>query len=276
MRLASVSANGRHHAARLEDDHYVLLPHDDVGALVAHDDWRARAAAPGRRQPVESVRLRPVVPAPPKIICMGRNYEAHATETGHRVPDHPVLFAKHTSSLTGPYDTIPMPRASTQLDWEAELCVVIGRKGRDIARSEALDHVAGYTVGNDFSVRDWQNRTGQWHAGKAWDGLTPLGPHLVTDDELPAGAAGLEVVCEVDGETMQEASTDQFIFGVADLIADISVFTCLVPGDVLFTGTPAGVGNAREPKVFLRPGQTVVTRIEAVGTLSNTVVVPRG
>ena len=149
--------------------------------------------------------------------------------------------------------------------------VVIGREGRAIPASDALDHVAGYTVGNDFSVRDWQNRTGQWHAGKAWDGLTPLGPHLVTDDGLPRGAAGLEVMCEVDGEVMQKASTDQFIFGVADLIVDINVFTRLMPGDVIFTGTPAGVGHARDPKVFLRPGQTVVTRIEAVGQLVNTV-----
>ena len=243
-----------------------------MGELLAHDDWRQLAAAQGERVSVRTATLLPVVPRPPKIICMGRNYAAHVAEGGHELPEHPVLFAKHTASLCGPYDDIPMPPASEQLDWEVELAVVIGRSGRAIPAERSLQHVAGYTVCNDFSVRDWQNRTKQWHAGKAWDGLTPLGPCLVTDDELPAGAAGLEVSCEVDGVVMQKGNTEQFIFDVANILADISVFTRLEPGDVILTGTPSGVGNARDPKVFLAPGQTVLTRVAGVGELRNRIV----
>lgn len=273
MRLASVILpGGQEVAARVETDDLVVLPYRDVGELLAHDDWRARAGVDGERAAASDARLLPVVPRPPKIICMGRNYAAHVAEGGHDLPDHPVLFAKHTASLCGPYDDITMPTVSHQLDWEAEVGVVIGKAGRAIPRARALEHVAGYTVSNDFSVRDWQNRSKQWHAGKAWDGLTPLGPHLVTDDEVPPGASGLEVSCEVDGMVMQKGNTDHFIFDVATILADISVFTRLEPGDVILTGTPSGVGNARRPQVFLSPGQTVVTRVAGVGELRNVVV----
>ncbi|WP_300679631.1 fumarylacetoacetate hydrolase family protein [Nocardioides sp.] len=272
MRLASVLVDGAPHAARVEGDDYVLLDSCDLGELLAHDDWRRLATGVGRRVGADQVELRPVVPAPPKIICLGRNYAAHVREGGHELPEVPVLFAKHTASLAAPNADIAMPAVSDQLDWEVELAVVIGKAGRAIAVADALDHVAGYTVSNDFSVRDWQNRTKQWHAGKAWDDLTPLGPHLVTDDELPPGASGLEVICEVDGEVMQQGNTAQFIFDVATVIADISTFTRLMPGDVILTGTPSGVGNARDPKVFLRPGQTVVTRVERVGEIRNLIV----
>jgi acylpyruvate hydrolase len=273
VRLASVVLpEGREAAARVDGDDLVLLPHRSVGELLAHDDWRLLAAGDGQRVAASGVRLLPVVPRPPKIICLGRNYAAHVAETGHELPEHPVLFAKHTASLCGPYDDVPMPSVSTQLDWEVELALVVGRAGRAIPVDQALEHVAGYTVSNDLSVRDWQNRTKQWHSGKAWDGLTPLGPHMVTDDELPPGAAGLDVTCEVDGIVMQKGNTDQFIFDVATILADISVFTRLEPGDVILTGTPSGVGNARDPKVFLAPGQTVVTRVAGVGELRNTIV----
>lgn len=273
MRLASVAlADGREAAARVEGDELVLLLHRDVGELLTHDDWRTPAAADGERVPASQARLLAVVPRPPKIICMGRNYAAHVAEGGHELPEHPVLFAKHTASLCGPYDDVAMPAVSDQLDWEVELTVVIGKAGRSIPVEQALEHVAGYTVSNDLSVRDWQNRTKQWHAGKAWDALTPLGPHLVTDDELPAGASGLDVSCEVDGVVMQKGNTDQFVFDVATILADISVFTGLEPGDVILTGTPSGVGNARNPKVFLTPGQTVVSRVAGVGELRNVVV----
>ena len=274
MRLASVIvlSTGQQHAARLEGDDLVLLPYSDVGELLAYDDWRTRAAVEGDAVGLDRVTLRPVVPSPPKIICMGRNYAAHVAEGGHDLPESPVLFAKHTASLTGPYDPIPMPTVSTMLDWEVELAVVVGRAGRAVTKERALELVAGYTVSNDFSVRDWQNRTKQWHAGKAWDGLTPLGPMLVTDDEVEPGATGLSVTCEVDGEVMQEGNTDQFLFDVATILADISVFTRLEPGDVILTGTPSGVGNARNPKVFLEPGQTVVTRVAGIGELHNVIV----
>lgn len=273
MRLASVVLpDGREAAVRVDGAELTVLPFRDVGELLAHDDWRVLAAQEGERVDADGVRLLQVVPRPPKIICMGRNYAEHVAEGGHDLPEHPVLFAKHTASLTGPYDDIAMPAVSEQLDWEVELAVVIGRPGRAIPKERALEHVAGYTVSNDLSVRDWQNRTKQWHAGKAWDGLTPLGPHLVTDDELAPGATGLEVVCEVDGVVMQKGNTDQLIFDVATMIADISTFTRLEPGDVLLTGTPSGIGNARDPRIFLKPGQTVVTRVVGVGELRNVVV----
>ena len=272
MRLSSVLVDGREAAARVEADELVLLPFRDVGALLAEEGWRSLAAHDGERVPLAQARLLPVVPRPPKIICMGRNYAAHVAEMGHELPEAPVLFAKHTASLTGPYDDIPMPTVSEQLDWEVELAIVVAAPGRAIPKEKALEHVAGYTVSNDLSVRDWQTRTNQWHAGKAWDGLTPLGPYLVTDDELPAGAVGLAVSCEVDGVVMQEGNTAHFIFDVPSMIADISTFTRLEPGDVILTGTPSGVGNGRDPKVFLAPGQTVVSRVEGVGELRNRIV----
>jgi acylpyruvate hydrolase len=272
MRLASVFVDGRPHAARVEGDRLVLLPFADIGELLAREDWRALADGDGDTVAVAAAELRPVVPDPPKIVCLGRNYAEHVAEGGHELPAHPVLFAKYSASLTAPYAAIPMPTVSDRLDWEVELALVIGRAGRAIPRERALEHVAGYTVSNDLSVRDWQSRSRQWLAGKAWDGLTPLGPHLVTADELPPGAAGLDVTCEVDGVVMQQGNTAQFIFDVATLVADISTFTRLVPGDVILTGTPSGVGNARDPQVFLRPGQEVVTRVERVGELRNTIV----
>ncbi|MCD4534329.1 fumarylacetoacetate hydrolase family protein [Nocardioides sp. cx-169] len=272
MRLASVRAGDREAAARVEGDTLVLLPFRDVGELLADPAWRELAASDGEIVAVADVRLLPVVPRPDKVVCLGRNYAEHVAETGNELPTHPVLFSKFRSSLTGPYDDVPMPSASELLDWEAELVVVIGTGGRDIAAEDALDHVAGYTVSNDLSVRDWQNRTKQWLAGKAWDGLTPVGPYLVTADELPPGAAGLEISCEVDGVVMQKSSTDKMIFDVATTIADISVFTRLEPGDLILTGTPDGVGNARDPKIFLRPGQVVRTRVERVGETRNRIV----
>ncbi|MFI9628793.1 fumarylacetoacetate hydrolase family protein [Streptomyces sp. NPDC052042] len=272
MRLASVVVGGRESAARVESGCYHLLPYRDVGELLRRPEWRTLAGAEGETARADEVRLLPVVPRPDKIVCLGRNYAEHVAETGNDLPEHPVLFSKFRASLTGPYDDVPMPRASDRLDWEAEVAVVIGVGGRDIPEAEALSHVAGYTVSNDLSVRDWQSRSRQWLAGKAWDGLTPLGPHLVTDDELPPGAAGLEISCEVDGVVMQQAGTDKMIFDVPTVIAEISTFTLLEPGDVILTGTPSGVGNAREPKIFLSPGQVVVTRVEKIGETRNRIV----
>ncbi len=272
MRLASVYVDGHPSAARVEGDRLTLLPEHDLGALISHSNWRTLASAAGPVIPASDASFRPVVPDPPKILCMGRNYAEHVLEGGHELPEFPTLFAKYTASLCDPYADILMPSVSIQLDWEAELAVVIGAGGRAIPRVSALGHVAGYTVSNDFSVRDWQNRTNQWHAGKAWDCLTPLGPYLVTEDELPPGATGLDITCEVDGVVMQKGNTTRFIFDVATIIADISTFTRLEPGDVILTGTPDGVGNARDPKIFLRPGQTVVSRVDKVGELRNNVV----
>ncbi|MFJ2241248.1 fumarylacetoacetate hydrolase family protein [Streptomyces sp. NPDC087859] len=264
-------------AARHEADELVLLPYPDVGALLASgEDWQQRAAAAdGKRVPSQGASLAPVVPHPNKIVCLGLNYATHIKEMGRPTPAHPTLFAKYDGSLVGAHDDIHMPPVSDDLDWEAELGVVIGRRARHVARDEALACVGGYTVVNDVTVRDWQHRTREFLSGKTFEATTPVGPSLVTPDELPAGASGLTVGCSVDGHTMQKSSTSDLLFDVATTIAYISTIITLLPGDLIATGTPGGVGAGRDPKVFLRPGQQLVTFVEGVGELRNTVVKDR-
>jgi acylpyruvate hydrolase len=264
-------------AARHEADELVLLPHPDVGALLASgEDWQQRAAAAdGKRVPFEGTSLAPVVPHPNKIVCLGLNYASHIKEMGRPTPAHPTLFAKYDGSLVGAHDDIHMPPVSDDLDWEAELGVVIGRRARHVTRDEALAHVGGYTVVNDVTVRDWQHRTREFLSGKTFEATTPVGPSLVTPDELPAGASGLTVGCSVDGDTMQKSNTSDLLFDVATTIAYLSTIITLLPGDLIATGTPGGVGAGRDPKVFLRPGQQLVTFVEGVGELRNTVVKDR-
>lgn len=272
MRLASISYAGGESAARLTEAGLVLLPFDDVGDLLAHDDWRSLAAADGEVVAVEEATFGPVVRRPDKIICVGRNYAEHVAETRNELPEHPMLFTKFRASLAGAYDDVAMPSASDRLDWEAELAVVIGRRGRHIARADALAHVAGYAVSQDLSVRDWQRHTAQWLPGKAWEGLTPIGPSLVTDDELPPAASGLEIGCKVDGVVMQKSTTDKMIYDIPTVIEYASTFISLEPGDVILTGTPDGIGNARDPQIFLKPDQVLETWIERVGAMKNVVV----
>jgi acylpyruvate hydrolase len=261
-------------AARQEGDELVLLPYADVGALLASgDDWHERAAsADGERLPLAGASLAPLVPHPNKIVCLGLNYATHIKEMGRPTPAHPTLFAKYDGSLIGAHDDIHMPPVSDDLDWEAELCVVVGRSGRHVPREKALEHVAGYTVTNDITVRDWQHRTREFLSGKTFEATTPVGPVLVTPDELPPGASGLDISCSVDGHTMQKSNTADLLFDVADTIAYVSTIITLLPGDLILTGTPGGVGAGRDPKVFLRPGQELVTVVEGVGELRNTVV----
>lgn len=260
-------------AARQDGDELVLLPYTDVGALVAAGaDWPERAAGEGDRIAAGSVSLAPVVPHPNKIICLGLNYATHISEMGRPTPAHPTLFAKYDGSLIGAHDDIHMPAVSDDLDWEAELGVVIGRPGRHISRRSALDHVAGYTVTNDVTVRDWQHRTREFLSGKTFEATTPVGPALVTPDELPPGASGLTISCSVDGHIMQKSSTADLLFDVADIIAYVSTIITLRPGDLLLTGTPGGVGAGRDPKVFLQPGQELRTVVEGVGELRNGIV----
>jgi acylpyruvate hydrolase len=274
MRLSTVRIPGsRTAAARQEADDLVLLPHPDVGALLAAgDDWPALAAADGERIPLAGASLAPVVPHPNKITCLGLNYATHIAEMGRPTPAYPTLFAKYDGSLIGAHDDIHMPAVSDDLDWEAELGVVIGRRARHVPREEALDYVGGYTVVNDVTVRDWQHRTREFLSGKTFEATTPVGPALVTPDELPAGASGLTISCSVDGHTMQKSNTADLLFDVADIIAYISTIITLLPGDLIATGTPGGVGAGRDPKVFLRPGQELVTVVEGVGELRNVVV----
>ncbi|WP_028637270.1 fumarylacetoacetate hydrolase family protein [Nocardioides sp. URHA0032] len=214
---------------------------------------------------------RPVLPLPHpgKVVCCGLNYADHIAETGREQPAYPTLFAKYADTLVGPDDDIRVP-CTAQVDWEAELAVVVGHHLRHADRETAGRAIAGYTVANDISLRDWQYRTGQWFQGKAWDRTTPVGPVVVTPDEVDP-IAGLDISCRVNGELVQHASTRTLVFDAAALLAYVSTFTALRPGDLVLTGTPGGVGVAREPQVFLGDGDVVETEIAGIGTLRNTI-----
>jgi 2-keto-4-pentenoate hydratase/2-oxohepta-3-ene-1,7-dioic acid hydratase in catechol pathway len=226
--------------------------------VVRHDASHARLLAP--------------VPDPRKIICIGLNYRDHAAESGVPAPAEPILFSKYATALIGHEDTIILPSVSHEVDYEAELVVVIGRTGRRIPRERAFDYVGGYAVGHDVSARDWQlNKPGkQWMAGKTFDTFAPVGPVLVTPDEID-DPHKLGIRLRLNGQTMQDSSTSQLIFGVDELIAYLSQVFTLEPGDLIFTGTPPGVGMARKPPVWLKPGDLVEVEIDHLGTLRNTV-----
>ncbi|WP_062642635.1 fumarylacetoacetate hydrolase family protein [Streptomyces maremycinicus] len=276
MRLSTIRNAAGHStvAVRHEGDELVLLPHGDVAALLASgEDWARRATeADGPRVAAAEAWYAPVVPHPNKIVCLGLNYATHIKEMGRQTPVHPTLFAKYDGALVGAYDDILMPAVSDDLDWEAELCAVIGRSTRHVGEKDALDAVAGYTILNDVTIRDWQHRTREFLSGKTFEGTTPVGPALVTSDELPPGASDLDIGCSVDGRTMQESNTSDLLFDVAHIVSYVSTIITLLPGDLIATGTPGGVGAGRDPKVFLRPGQRLVTRIEGLGEMSNRVV----
>jgi 2-keto-4-pentenoate hydratase/2-oxohepta-3-ene-1,7-dioic acid hydratase in catechol pathway len=220
---------------------------------------------------LEGLGLFPVVPDPEKIICVGVNYEGHRVETGREKTDHPVLFTRFANSQVGHERPLVRPRVSTQFDYEGELAVVIGRRGRHVPRGEALGLVAGYACYNDASVRDWQRHTHQFTPGKNFVGSGAFGPWLVTPDEVPDPAA-LTLATRVNGVEVQHASTSELIFDVPALIAYCSTFTELAPGDVIVTGTPSGVGSRRTPPLYLKAGDVVEVEISGVGLLRNRVV----
>lgn len=275
MRLSTVrTSDDRTTAARREGDELVLLPYRDVGELLlSGEDWPKRAADhSGERISAEGADLATLIPHPNKIVCLGLNYASHIAEMGRPTPQHPTLFAKYDGALIGSQDRVHMPAVSDQLDWEAELGVVIGQPGRNLTVDEALEYVAGYTVINDVTVRDWQHRTREFLSGKTFEATTPVGPDLVTPDELPEGASGLRIGCSVDGEVMQESDTADLIFDVASTVAYLSTIISLTPGDLIAMGTPGGVGAGRDPKVFLTPGQELRTWVEGIGELHNVIV----
>src|ERR1700728_2343323 len=218
---------------------------------------------------LNTVRLLPPVPVPPKILCVGLNYDDHLEESGLKKPAYPEIFARFATSLIAHQEPIRRPRESIALDYEAELAVVIGKPGRRISQEQALDHVAGYSLFNDATVRDFQLRTPQWTIGKNFDGTGSFGPWLVTPDALPPGARGLRIQGRLNGRVMQDTSTDKLIFGVGALIEMISVAISLEPGHVIITGTPGGVGAARKPPVYMQPGDVFEVEIEGIGILSN-------
>lgn len=267
MKLTTVRVDEELRAGRVDGDNVVILPFPDVGALIASgEDWQERAARySGEVIALDGASFAPVVPHPEKIFCVGLNYADHADEASLEVLGYPTLFAKFPRALIGPFDDLVLPESSNAIDWEIELAVVLGKRVRHASESEALEAVAGYAVVNDVSMRDWQLRTSQYLAGKTFEATTPFGPYLVTPDEANYGRS-LNMTLTVNGEPMQRANTDNLVFSVQELISYISTIITLVPGDVILTGTPSGVGHVRTPPIYLTEGSVVEATIDHLGT----------
>lgn len=282
MKLATLRVNGgadgTTRAVALDGDALVDLGATDVGTFLAAPDWSDRAAAAIRddaatRYDAASADFATLVPAPSKVVCVGLNYRTHIQEMGRDLPDHPTLFSKFADTLIGAEDEIVRPPETSEFDWEAELAVVVGTQVRRADASQAEAAIAGFTVLNDITCRDWQFRTREWLQGKNWDSSTPVGPYLVTPDELPGGVRPeLEVRLSVDGEVMQSDTTADLLFDPVALVQYVSTMVRLNPGDIIATGTPGGVGHARTPKRYLVGGETVVAEIDGIGRLENLVV----
>ncbi len=234
---------------------------------------RATIDAGARAIPARDVAIQAPIGNPEKIICIGLNYADHAAESGMPIPDEPIVFSKYASSIIGPDANIVVPSASSQVDYEVELVVVIGKRGRNIAEGDALNHVAGYMVGHDVSARDYQLEKpgGQWMMGKTFDTFAPIGPDLVTTDGVP-DPHNLGIRCILNGETVQDSNTSQLIFSVPKLIAYLTHVFTLTAGDLIFTGTPPGVGMGRDPQLWLKHGDQVICEIDGLGRLKNPVV----
>jgi 2-keto-4-pentenoate hydratase/2-oxohepta-3-ene-1,7-dioic acid hydratase in catechol pathway len=277
MRLARVIKDGKIGLAAKNGDAVTMAFGAEVADLDAHIAAGSLVEAGAKALAGEAVaeadlNFLPLATRPSKIICLGLNYRDHAEESGLGIPEFPVLFARFPSSLIGHKAPIVLPKVSEQLDWEAELVVVLSKGGKNIAEADALNHVAGYSVFNDASIRDYQMKTPQWTAGKNFDDTGAIGPWLVTPDELPAGAAGLKIECRLDGVVMQSSNTSNLIFNVANTIHLLSGFMTLEAGDLLVMGTPGGVGIARNPQVWMKAGQVCEVEIEGVGLLINPIV----
>lgn len=273
MKLATIRHGGNTTAALAVAGGYQPLPALDLSDLLVMPDWKdvVQEAASGLHEskaiPASGAELLNPVPSPAKVICCGLNYSDHILEMGRALPEYPTLFAKFADTLTDP-DAQILADESVDLDWEAELAVVVGSTLQNASEGEAAAAIAGYTVANDISVRDWQRRTLQWFQGKAFDRTTPLGPVVVTPDEINP-EAGLEVICTLNGTEVQRGNTKTLVFSAAKLLAYISTFTTLRPGDVVLTGTPGGVGMGMTPPLFLKDGDELVTEIPGIGTLKN-------
>lgn len=276
MKLATIRlADGKTAAVRVDGDTLVHLGATDVGSLLAQPEWRSRAAAVAgtTSYAAADATFATLVPTPSKVVCVGLNYKTHIQEMGRDLPEYPTLFAKFADCLIGATDDILRPVETTEFDWEVELAVVIGSTVRRATTEQAEAAIAGFTVLNDITCRDWQFRTREWLQGKNWESSTPVGPYLVTPDELPGGVRPtLAVRCEVDGEVMQSDNTGDLLFDPVALVEYISTMVRLNPGDIIATGTPGGVGHARKPSRYLADGEVVVTEIEGLGRLVNRVV----
>lgn len=273
MRYRTYEKGGEHGLAVLVNGTWRDLGARNLVDIIASGDVsKPDIAGSAPEIDLDAVRLLPPIPAPGKILCVGLNYVDHAAESPYEdVPDYPTFFPRFASSLIADGDPIIRPECSHELDYEGELVAVIGKRARHVTKDDALDYVAGYSIFNDGSIRNYQFLAPQWTPGKNFDDTGSFGPEFITADELPDGANGLMLEVFLNGEKMQSASTSDMVFDVATIVSTASEFMTLEPGDVLVTGTPAGVGFARKPQIFMKDGDTVEVRIEKIGTLTNPV-----
>jgi 2-keto-4-pentenoate hydratase/2-oxohepta-3-ene-1,7-dioic acid hydratase in catechol pathway len=283
MRLLTFDKGGRPIAGVRQDSSVVDL---SIAAPDLPGDWPAIFAAgalervaeavagagPEAQVPAADVTLMVPIPRPPKILCIGLNYRHHAEETGMAIPDYPIVFTRYPTSLTAHDTPLVCPAASDVFDFEAELVAVIGTAGRHIPKESALDHVAGYSICNEGSVRDYQFKSSQWAMGKNFDRSGSFGPEIVTADELPPGAVDLYIRSRLNGKIMQDGNIGDLIFDVATLVSEISVVMTLEPGDIIITGTPYGVGFVRKPPILMKAGDVCEIEIEGIGILRNSVI----
>ncbi len=274
MKLATIrTSNGKTQAVRVDGDDLYGIDSPDVGALLADPNWQSVAAAATEKVgSFADADFATLVPNPSKVVCVGLNYKNHIQEMGRDLPEYPTLFSKWNDTLIGANDDVLRPAETEQFDWECELGVVIGKQVRRATGAEAEAAIAGFTVVNDITCRDWQFRTREWLQGKNWDSTTPVGPVLVTPDEVGGVRPALAISTEVDGQVMQNDTTGDLLFDPVALVEYISTMIRLNPGDVIASGTPGGVGHARKPGVYLVAGQKVTTIIEGIGRLENTIV----
>ena len=282
MRVCSYLEGGERRIALVKGDRAVPVASLDpsmpteLGDIIRAEGGMARLAAldvdAGDGVPLETLDLDLPVRGAGKIICLGLNYAAHAAEGGHDRPEYPSFFMRGETSFTRPGQPIVRPRLSEQLDYEAEMTLVIGKRARHVAKADALDYIAGYTCANEGSVREYQRKTSQWTIGKNFDLSGSMGPVFVSADAVPPGGRGLKIESRLNGEVMQSANTDSMLFDVPTTIELLSAALTLEPGDIILTGTPEGVGHARDPQVWMKPGDTVEVEIEGIGLLRNAIV----
>lgn len=273
MKLIRFGSRGREKPGLLKDGKIVdlrkIFPEiPDIGEAFFRESWLDKIA--GVNDPGQKIHERIGFPidAPSKIICLGKNYAEHAKEGNFENPEKPLIFCKTQNALNGPFDPIILPKSSGRIDWEVELAVIISKQGKRINKKDAFDYIAGFTVMNDVSGREAQFSDSQWFRGKSFDGFAPLGPAIVTPDEI-GDVNNLRLTAKVDGKIMQDGNTRDMIFDVPTLIEDISEDITLIPGDIISTGTPAGVGIFRNPPIVLKPGNVVECTIENIGTIIN-------
>jgi 2-keto-4-pentenoate hydratase/2-oxohepta-3-ene-1,7-dioic acid hydratase in catechol pathway len=281
MRFARIEKDGRVGLATLREEKLHAIFADEksfpgsLEAIVASGAPKLAEAdstlAKGEALSVDAVKFLPPFTTG-KILCVGLNYVDHSKESGYELPEYPTIFARFATSLVGHKQPIVRPSVSTMLDYEGEMVAIIGKGGRAISKDSALDHICGYSIFNDGSIRDYQRKTPQWTVGKNFDKTGGFGPYFVTADELPRGATGLKLTTRLNDQIVQEASTSDLVFDVASLVSLLSVAITLEPGDLLVTGTPSGVGAAREPQLWMKPGDVCTVAIEKIGVLENHVV----